>query len=77
MVHLDRRTRIKTTKSIGHSLDEFLKGSAAPAEEHGLTAIRPGGEGDVTSTRVLWKQSRGEPEVPAPLYYKGRVYTVT
>jgi outer membrane protein assembly factor BamB len=57
--------------------EEFLKGSSGPAEEHGLTAIRPGGEGDVTSTRVLWKQSRGVPEVPAPLYYKGRVYTVT
>jgi outer membrane protein assembly factor BamB len=57
--------------------DEFLKGYTAPSEEHGLTAIRPGGEGDVTSTRVLWKESRGVPEVPAPLYYKGRVYTVT
>ena len=55
---------------------EFLKGTN-PSEEHGLAAIRPGGEGDVTSTRVLWKQSRGVPEVPAPLYYKGRVYAVT
>jgi outer membrane protein assembly factor BamB len=57
--------------------EEFLKASSAPPEEHGLTAIRPGGEGDVTSTRVLWKESRGVPEVPVPLYYKGRVYTVT
>jgi outer membrane protein assembly factor BamB len=57
--------------------DELLKGYSEPAEEHGLTAIRPGGEGDVTSTRVLWKESRGVPEVPVPLYYKGRVYTVT
>jgi outer membrane protein assembly factor BamB len=57
--------------------NEFLKGSSAPAEEHGLTAIRPGGQGDVTATRVLWKESRGVPEVPVPLFYRGRVYTVT
>jgi outer membrane protein assembly factor BamB len=57
--------------------DSFLKGASGPSEEHGLTAIRPGGEGDVTATRVLWKESRGVPEVPVPLYYKGRVYTVT
>jgi outer membrane protein assembly factor BamB len=57
--------------------EQFLKNDSAPAEEHGLAAIRPGGEGDVTSTRVLWKEPRGVPEVPAPLYLNGRVYTVT
>jgi outer membrane protein assembly factor BamB len=55
----------------------FLKSDSAPAEEHGLAAIKPGGEGDVTSTRVLWKEPRGVPEVPTPLYFNGRVYTVT
>jgi outer membrane protein assembly factor BamB len=42
-----------------------------------VSSATPGGEGDVTATRILWKQSRGVPEVPAPLLYKGRVYTVT
>ena len=57
--------------------DRFLKTDSGPAEEHGLAAIKPGGEGDVTSTRVLWKEPRGVPEVPTPLYFNGRVYTVT
>jgi outer membrane protein assembly factor BamB len=42
-----------------------------------LLAIRPGGSGEVTATNVLWKEPRGVPEVPMPLYYNGRVYAVT
>lgn len=44
--------------------------------EHGLTAIKPGGKGDVTDTNVLWKEKRSVPEVPSPLYYDGRVYMI-
>jgi outer membrane protein assembly factor BamB len=54
-----------------------LQAIAAPGEEHGLYAIRPGGEGQIKSDRVLWKEPRGVPEVPMPLLYEGRVYTVT
>ncbi len=57
--------------------DEYTGSSTAPASEHGLLAIQPGGQGDVTSSRVLWKETRAVPEVPTPLYYKSRVYTVT
>lgn len=44
--------------------------------ENALLAVRPGGEGDVTETHVVWKQQRGLPYVPTPLYYAGRVYLV-
>lgn len=44
---------------------------------HSLVAIKTGGQGDVTSTHVLWRESRGVPEVPAPLYSNQRVYMVT
>lgn len=44
---------------------------------HALLAIRPGGQGDVTATHVLWREPRGVPEVPAPLYSGNRVYMVT
>ncbi|MCX8156907.1 MAG: PQQ-binding-like beta-propeller repeat protein [Verrucomicrobiae bacterium] len=44
--------------------------------ENALLAVRPGGEGDVTATHVAWKQNRGLPYVPTPLYYEGRVYLV-
>lgn len=44
--------------------------------ENSLVAVRPGGRGDVTASHVLWKQTRGLPYVPSPLYYAGRVYLV-
>jgi outer membrane protein assembly factor BamB len=43
----------------------------------GLLAIRLGGEKDVTASSVVWKDPRAVPEVPVPLVYQGRVYTVT
>ena len=41
-----------------------------------LLAIRPGGQGDVTKTHVVWEHTRALPYVASPLYYKGRLYTV-
>jgi len=41
-----------------------------------LKAIRPGGKGDVTKSHVAWQMSRGIPEIPSPLYYRGRIYMV-
>ncbi len=46
------------------------------SEEHGLVAIRTGGEGDITNTNILWQEKRHVPEVPSPLYLDGRVYIV-
>jgi outer membrane protein assembly factor BamB len=48
-----------------------------PPLAHGVMAVRLGGEQDVTKTNVLWSQERAVPEVPVPLVYKDRVYTVT
>jgi outer membrane protein assembly factor BamB len=41
---------------------------------HGLTAIRPGGKGDMTSTGIVWRVKKGYPNVPAPLLYKNVLY---
>jgi outer membrane protein assembly factor BamB len=41
-----------------------------------LVAVKPGGTGDITSTHVAWKATRGLPYVPSPIYLKGRVYLV-
>ncbi len=41
-----------------------------------LKAIRPGARGDLTSTHVAWQLRRGIPEIPSPLYYRGRLYLV-
>ena len=39
-------------------------------------AVRPGGSGDVTKTRVKWIQRKGLPTVPSPVVYRGVMYMV-
>jgi hypothetical protein len=46
------------------------------SKDHGLTAIKLGGNGDVTARHVLWQEKINVPEVPSPLYYDGRVYMI-
>ncbi|MBI4606844.1 MAG: PQQ-binding-like beta-propeller repeat protein [Planctomycetes bacterium] len=41
-----------------------------------LLAVRPDGEGDVTETHVVWRQTRGLPYVPSPLFYGGRLFLI-
>ncbi len=40
--------------------------------ENALMAVQPGGAGP----KVLWKQSRGLPYVPSPLWHEGRLWVV-
>ena len=44
--------------------------------ENALLAIRPGGQGDVSTPQLAWKQTRGLPYVPTPLFYRERLYLV-
>jgi outer membrane protein assembly factor BamB len=39
-------------------------------------AVRPGTEGEVSQSNIVWSERRGVPGVPSPLYYNGRLYTV-
>ena len=48
----------------------------ASAGGHGLTAIRPGGKGDMTAASVAWRVKKGYPNVAAPLFYKDVLYVV-
>jgi outer membrane protein assembly factor BamB len=58
--------------------EKFLERSRALTRQRlvGLLAINPGSTGDVTKTNILWREERGVPEVPSPLYYRKRVYIV-
>ena len=47
-----------------------------PDNEDNVVAIRPGGSGDSTKTHLAWTASRGIPEMPSPLFYRGRLYLV-
>ncbi|NBV24301.1 MAG: pyrrolo-quinoline quinone [Proteobacteria bacterium] len=44
--------------------------------ENILLAVKPGSKGELSEDAVAWKQTRGLPYVPSPLYYRGRVYLV-
>jgi outer membrane protein assembly factor BamB len=44
--------------------------------EHGVLAINPGGQGNVGKTHVAWREAKAVPQVPSPVFYRGRVYAV-
>jgi outer membrane protein assembly factor BamB len=54
---------------------DILKSQMARGENV-LIALKPGGKGALETTQVAWKQTRGLPYVPSPLYYDGRIYIV-
>jgi len=57
--------------------EEWDAFSAALAKgRNSLLALKPGGKGDITESHVAWKQTRGLPYVPSPLFYRGQVYII-
>jgi outer membrane protein assembly factor BamB len=42
-----------------------------------LRTVRPGGQGDVTATHVVWEQREGAPKQPSLLYLDPYLFTVT
>jgi outer membrane protein assembly factor BamB len=40
-----------------------------------ISAVRPGGKGEVSQTNIAWSERKGVPGVPSPLYYNGRLFT--
>jgi outer membrane protein assembly factor BamB len=49
---------------------------ARTASENCLVAIRAGGRGDVTKSRVLWRYRKALPNTSSPLLYEGVIYLV-
>jgi len=56
---------------------QFGAGAALSSVPAGLLSIRPAGEGELPATALEWSEKRNVPEVTTPLFYRGRVYTVT
>jgi outer membrane protein assembly factor BamB len=69
---LDRNKDGKIQKSEWDGFLTFIKSFKA---DHGLVAIKPSGEGDVTAS-IVWTEKTAIPEVPSPLLYDGRLYMV-
>src|SRR5207244_1333703 len=55
--------------------EAFVKNVALFAADHGLVAIKPSGEGDVTAD-IVWTVKTAIPEAPSPLLLGGRLYMV-
>jgi outer membrane protein assembly factor BamB len=51
---------------------DFVRNSTTAG--HGLTAVRFGGQGDLTATNVVWQLKKSYPNIPAPLIYRGVMY---
>jgi outer membrane protein assembly factor BamB len=51
---------------------DFVRDSTTAG--HGLTAIRLAGQGDLTSSNVVWSVKKSYPGIPAPLIYRGVMY---
>ena len=56
---------------VGNGLVYCSSGRAGPT-----LAVRPGGKGDVTDSRVVWKSPKGSPFVPSPLLMGDYLYTI-
>jgi outer membrane protein assembly factor BamB len=59
------------TPVVGHGMIFATSGRAGPT-----IAVRPGGEGDVTASRVVWSTPKGSPFVPSPLLLGDYLYTI-
>lgn len=62
---------VTPTTLVGGGLVFSMSGRNGP-----IMAIRPGGSGDVTGSRVEWQTRRGGPYIPSGLCYRNRLYVL-
>ncbi len=62
---------VTPTTLVGDGLVYSTSGRNGP-----ILAIRPGGSGDVTESRVVWKLDRGGPYIPTGVLYNQRLYVL-
>jgi hypothetical protein len=56
--------------------ERIVRNASRMIRDHGLAAIKAGGNDDVTTTHVLWQEKTNVAEVSSPLYHDGRVYMI-
>jgi outer membrane protein assembly factor BamB len=59
------------TPVVGYGMLFCSSGRAGPT-----LAIRPGGQGDVTNSHLVWSSPRGSPFIPSPILYGEQLYMV-
>jgi outer membrane protein assembly factor BamB len=68
-IDVNKDSRV-TREEYDHMRDMFDQA------ENQLFAIKPGGQGDITASHVLWKTNKHLPYVSSPLCYQGHVYAM-
>jgi outer membrane protein assembly factor BamB len=58
--------------SVDRAEYEFVRNSTTSGQ--GVTAVRLGGQGDLTTTNVAWNVKKSYPSIPSPLVYRGVMY---
>ncbi|HEY1065244.1 MAG TPA: PQQ-binding-like beta-propeller repeat protein, partial [Pirellulales bacterium] len=61
----------KLTRDEWDSALKFMKNT-----KNSAFALKPGGSGDVTTSHVVWRKTKGLPYVPSVLFYRGQCLTV-
>lgn len=59
--------------SIDRAEWDFARTDTNPTE-YGITAVRLGGRGDLTSTNIVWRLKKNFPNIPSPLLYRDVMY---
>lgn len=65
----------RVANSVAFDDQHVYASSRQPQQE--LICIRADGEGDVTTTHVVWRSNKGASDLPSPIAHDGRLYTVT
>jgi outer membrane protein assembly factor BamB len=68
---LDGNRDGKYTREEADAVDKFMS-----ASRNSAFALKPGGTGDVTTTHVRWKQTKGLPYVASAIVYRGQYVIV-
>jgi outer membrane protein assembly factor BamB len=73
----DRFSQIDVNKDgkVTHEEYDHMRKMFDQAENQ-LFTIKPGGQGDITTSHQVWKTNKHLPYVSSPLCYNGRVYTM-
>ena len=58
--------------SVDRAEYDFVRNSTTSGQ--GVTAVRLGGQGDLTATNVAWNVKKSYPSIPSPLVYRGVMY---
>tara|TARA_B100000959_G_C14702546_1_gene509386 strand:- start:33 stop:725 length:693 start_codon:yes stop_codon:yes gene_type:complete len=82
----DKEHREKRLDGMFHWMDkdrdgfwsqkEFISNISIGQGKPLLVAVRPGGKGNVTDSRVEWELNRSIPEIPSPLFHENRIYMI-